>query len=181
MRKPLLDCAPQYFRLLTTTWVRGARMSCWTSVPTCAVTGAIHTPSMSPHLPVTPDEIIADALGAAEAGAAILHLHARDPETGKPDQTPEAFARFLQRFVDAGLGVYLASAGSGEGHALTREESCGGHFRVEYQDDEGEAQRDDDNFAHVAAWEWTGDPMSSVRHREELQYEVIHLAKRSYK
>ncbi|HYK78566.1 MAG TPA: 3-keto-5-aminohexanoate cleavage protein, partial [Micropepsaceae bacterium] len=64
---------------------------------TCAVTGAIHTPSMSPHLPITPDQIIADALGAAEAGAAILHLHARDPETGKPDQTPEAFARFLPR------------------------------------------------------------------------------------
>jgi uncharacterized protein (DUF849 family) len=64
---------------------------------TCAVTGAIHTPSMSPHLPITPDEIVADALAAAEAGAAILHLHARDPETGKPDQTPEAFARFLPR------------------------------------------------------------------------------------
>ena len=64
---------------------------------TCAVTGAIHTPSMSPHLPVTPDEIVSEALAAAEAGAAILHLHARDPETGKPDQTPEAFARFLPR------------------------------------------------------------------------------------
>ncbi|TIW09991.1 MAG: 3-keto-5-aminohexanoate cleavage protein, partial [Mesorhizobium sp.] len=51
---------------------------------TCAVTGAIHTPTMSPYLPITPD-------------AAILHLHARDPETGKPDQTPEAFARFLPR------------------------------------------------------------------------------------
>jgi uncharacterized protein (DUF849 family) len=64
---------------------------------TCAVTGAIHTPSMSPHLPITPDEIVAEALAAAEAGAAVLHLHARDPETGKPDQTPEAFARFLPR------------------------------------------------------------------------------------
>jgi uncharacterized protein (DUF849 family) len=64
---------------------------------TCAVTGAIHTPSMSPHLPVTPDEIVAEALAAAEAGAAILHLHARDPKTGKPDQTPDAFARFLPR------------------------------------------------------------------------------------
>ena len=64
---------------------------------TCAVTGAIHTPSMSPHLPVTPDEIVSEALAAADAGAAILHLHARDPETGKPDQTPEAFARFLPR------------------------------------------------------------------------------------
>ena len=64
---------------------------------TCAVTGAIHTPTMSPHLPVTPEEIAAAAVGAAEAGAAIVHLHARDPETGKPDQSPEAFARFLPR------------------------------------------------------------------------------------
>ena len=62
---------------------------------TCAVTGAIHTPSMSPHLPVTPEEIADAAIGAAEAGAAIVHLHARDPQTGRPDQTPEAFARFL--------------------------------------------------------------------------------------
>ena len=52
---------------------------------TCAVTGAIHTPSMSPHLPVTPDEIAEAAVGAAEAGAAIVHLHARNPETGQPD------------------------------------------------------------------------------------------------
>ena len=64
---------------------------------TCAVTGAIHTPSMSPYLPLTPDDIVRDAVEAAEAGAAILHLHARDPQTGKPDQTPEAFARFLPR------------------------------------------------------------------------------------
>ena len=64
---------------------------------TCAVTGAIHTPSMSPHLPVTPDEIVEHAVQAAEAGAAILHLHARDPANGKPDQTPEGFARFLSR------------------------------------------------------------------------------------
>jgi uncharacterized protein (DUF849 family) len=64
---------------------------------TCAVTGAIHTPTMSPYLPITPDQITEAAIGAAEAGAAILHLHARDPETGKPDQSPEAFARFLSR------------------------------------------------------------------------------------
>ena len=62
---------------------------------TCAVTGAIHTPSMSPHLPITPQQIADEAIAAAEAGAAILHLHARDPATGRPDQTPEAFARFL--------------------------------------------------------------------------------------
>ncbi|MBV7486686.1 3-keto-5-aminohexanoate cleavage protein [Bordetella sp. BOR01] len=62
---------------------------------TCAITGAIHTPSMSPHLPITPEHITREAVAAAEAGAAILHLHARDPDNGKPDQTPEAFARFL--------------------------------------------------------------------------------------
>ena len=65
-------------------------------IVTCAVTGAIHTPSMSPHLPVTAQEITADALGAAEAGAAIVHLHARNPEDGRPDQTPEGFEPFLR-------------------------------------------------------------------------------------
>jgi uncharacterized protein (DUF849 family) len=62
---------------------------------TCAVTGAIHTPSMSPHLPVTAAEIAEAAIGAAEAGAAIVHLHARNPTDGRPDQSPEAFAPFL--------------------------------------------------------------------------------------
>ena len=59
---------------------------------TCAVTGSIHTPSMSPHLPVTAEQIADAAVGAAEAGAAIVHLHARNPQDGRPDQTPEAFA-----------------------------------------------------------------------------------------
>src|SRR5215470_13673562 len=63
---------------------------------TCAVTGAIHTPSMSPHLPITAQEIADAALGAAEAGAAVVHLHARDPKNGKPDQSPDAFAPFLK-------------------------------------------------------------------------------------
>jgi uncharacterized protein (DUF849 family) len=63
---------------------------------TCAVTGAIHTPSMSPHLPITAEEIADAAIGAWEAGAALVHVHARDPETGKPDQSPEAFAPFLK-------------------------------------------------------------------------------------
>src|SRR5262245_60649595 len=82
-------------------------------VITCACTGAIHTPSMSPYLPVTPDEIAADALAAAEAGAAILHLHARDPETGKPDQTPEAFARFLPRIKQGtNAAINLTTGGS---------------------------------------------------------------------
>ncbi len=63
---------------------------------TCAVTGAIHTPSMSPYLPITAEEIADAAIGAAEAGAALVHVHARNPKTGKPDQSPEAFSPFLQ-------------------------------------------------------------------------------------
>ena len=78
---------------------------------TCAVTGAIHTPSMSPHLPVTPDEIVEAAVGAAEAGAAILHLHARDPETGRPDQSAEAFAPFLSRIKQASDAVVNLTTG----------------------------------------------------------------------
>ena len=62
---------------------------------TCAVTGSIHTPSMSPYLPVTPEEIAEAAIGAAEAGAAIVHLHARDPKDGRPTQDPEMFRQFL--------------------------------------------------------------------------------------
>lgn len=62
----------------------------------CAVTGSIHTPSMSPHLPVTAQEIAEAALGAAEAGAAIVHLHARDPQDGHPVHTPEDFEPFLR-------------------------------------------------------------------------------------
>ena len=65
-------------------------------IVTCAVTGSIHTPSMSPHLPVTAQEIAEAAIGAAEAGAAIVHLHARNPKDGRPDQSPEAFAPFLK-------------------------------------------------------------------------------------
>ena len=65
--------------------------------------------------------------------------------------------------------------------ALERRESCGGHFREEHQTAEGEAQRDDENFAHVAAWEWNGDGTAQTRHREELVFENVALAQRSYK
>ncbi len=65
--------------------------------------------------------------------------------------------------------------------ALERRESCGGHFRSEYQTEEGEALRDDEQFAHVAAWEWTGDPMDAKRHQEDLVYETVHFQTRSYK
>lgn len=82
-------------------------------IVTCAITGAIHTPSMSPHLPVTPEQIADAAIGAAEAGAAIVHLHARNPETGKPDQSPEAFGRFLARIKQrTGAVINLTTGGA---------------------------------------------------------------------
>ncbi len=65
--------------------------------------------------------------------------------------------------------------------ALHREESCGGHFREEYQTSEGEALRDDDNFRYAAAWEWTGEGNAPTLHKEELEFESVHLAQRSYK
>jgi len=65
--------------------------------------------------------------------------------------------------------------------ALVREESCGGHFRVEHQTEEGEAQRDDENYCNVSAWEWTGNPSESNLHIEPLSFETAHLATRSYK
>lgn len=68
---------------------------------TCAVTGSIHTPSMSPHLPVSPAEIARAAIGAAEAGAAIVHLHARDPKDGSPSQDPALFHEFLPQIAVA--------------------------------------------------------------------------------
>lgn len=66
---------------------------------TCAITGAIHTPSMSPYLPKTPDEIAQAAIDASKAGASVVHLHARDPENGKPSQDPELFSLFLPRIA----------------------------------------------------------------------------------
>jgi uncharacterized protein (DUF849 family) len=68
---------------------------------TCAVTGSIHTPSMSPHLPVTPAEIAAAAIEAAEAGAAIVHLHARDPQDGRPSQEVGLFRQFVPQIKEA--------------------------------------------------------------------------------
>ena len=79
----------------------------------CAITGSIHTPSMSPYLPVTAEEIAASALEAAEAGAAIVHLHARNPIDGRPDQSPEAFKPFLKLIKqDSNVVVNLTTGGS---------------------------------------------------------------------
>ena len=82
---------------------------------TCAVTGSIHTPSMSPHLPVTPDEIAISAIEAAEAGASVLHLHARDPETGRPSSDVGVYRQFLPRIKSATDAVInLTTGGSSQ-------------------------------------------------------------------
>ena len=80
---------------------------------TCAITGSVHTPSMSPYLPVTPDQIAQSALDAAEAGAAIVHLHARQPDTGQPTQDPALYAQFLPRIKEASdVVVNITTGGS---------------------------------------------------------------------
>ena len=84
---------------------------------TCAVTGSIHTPTMSPHLPLTPDEVAEQAIGAAEAGAAILHLHARDPKDGRPTPDPAVFMQFLPRIKQACDAVVNITTGGG--HNMT--------------------------------------------------------------
>ncbi len=85
---------------------------------TCAITGSIHTPSMSPYLPVTPDEIAEAALAAAEAGATVLHLHARDPEDGRPSQDPALFQQFLPRIKQASEAVVNITTGGGPGMTI---------------------------------------------------------------
>jgi len=87
---------------------------------TCAVTGSIHTPTMSPYLPITPDEIAEQAIGAAEAGAAILHLHARDPKDGRPTPDPAVFMQFLPRIKQATKAVVNITTGGG--HKMTLDE-----------------------------------------------------------
>ena len=85
---------------------------------TCAVTGSIHTPTMSPHLPLTPDEIAADGAAAAEAGASILHLHARNPEDGSPTPDPDVFMAFLPRIKQQSDAVINITTGGGMGMSL---------------------------------------------------------------
>ena len=78
---------------------------------TCAVTGSIHTPTMSPHLPITPDEIAVAAIDAAHAGAAVLHLHARDPDDGRPTADPDVFMQFLPEIRQATDAIVNISTG----------------------------------------------------------------------
>jgi uncharacterized protein (DUF849 family) len=82
-------------------------------IVTCAVTGSIHTPTMSPYLPITPKEIEEAAVGAAEAGASIVHLHARDPQNGRPDQTVEGFMKFLPQIkARSNVVINITTGGS---------------------------------------------------------------------
>src|SRR5881392_2173366 len=84
----------------------------------CAITGAIHTPTMSDALPYRPEDIARQAIDAAEAGAAILHLHARDPDTGKPTPDPAVFMRFLPVIKQSTDAVINITTGGGLGMTL---------------------------------------------------------------
>ena len=97
-------------------------------VITCAVTGSIHTPTMTPYLPITPDEIAQAAIGAAEAGAAIIHLHARDPKDGRPTPDPEVFMKFLPRIKQSCDAVLNITTGGGAG--MTVAERLAGALRA---------------------------------------------------
>ena len=120
-----------------------------------------------------------DADGLKTALSEIPALHAefkRDLKVTGSDkninQTLEKAGRVDDFFE---LGMLMCT------DALNREESCGGHFRTEHQTDEGEALRNDDDFAYVSAWEWTGDPLAPTEHKEQLEYEVVKFQTRSYK
>jgi len=82
---------------------------------TCAVTGSIHTPTMTPHLPITPDEIAQASIEAAEAGASVIHLHARDPKDGRPTPDPAVFMQFLPRIKQNTDAVINITTGGGHG------------------------------------------------------------------
>jgi uncharacterized protein (DUF849 family) len=97
----------------------------------CAITGAIHVPSLTPHLPITPDQIAESAIGAAKAGAAIVHLHARDPEDGRPRQDPEVFAQFLPEIGAASDVVINISTGGGLGMLLEERTAAARRFEPE--------------------------------------------------
>jgi uncharacterized protein (DUF849 family) len=98
-------------------------------IVSCAVTGSVHVPSQSEYLPVTPSEIAEQAIGAAEAGATILHLHARDPETGRPTHAPEVFAQFLSE-IRAGCDAVI-NITTGGGHGMSLEERAAAATRFE--------------------------------------------------
>jgi uncharacterized protein (DUF849 family) len=98
---------------------------------TCAVTGAVHTPTMSPHLPLTPRDIAAQAIEAAQAGAAILHLHARDPADGRPSADPAVFAQFLPAIREGTDAVINLTTGGSTSMTLEQRLAAPLRFRPE--------------------------------------------------
>lgn len=129
----------------------------------CAVTGAIHTPSMSPHLPVTPEEIAEASIAAAEAGAAILHLHARDPVNGKPTQDPAVFEQFLPKIKTATRAVINLTTG-GSPHMSVEERM---RPAMEFQPELASMNMGSMNFGLF--------PMLNRYHSFEHQWERDHL------
>ena len=97
----------------------------------CAVTGSIHTPSMSPHLPVTAEDIASQAIGAAEAGASILHLHARETGTGKPTQDIAEYEKFLAVIKDGTDAIINITTGAGLGMSMDQRLAAANHFKPE--------------------------------------------------
>jgi uncharacterized protein (DUF849 family) len=100
-------------------------------IVSCAVTGSIHVPSMTPHLPITPQQIAQSAIGAAEAGAAIVHLHARDADSGRPSHDPAVFAQFLPQIRDACDVVINITTGAGHGMTLEQRTAAARAFAPE--------------------------------------------------
>jgi uncharacterized protein (DUF849 family) len=97
-------------------------------IVTCAITGSIHVPSQTPYLPITPDQIAENAIGAAREGAAILHLHARNPETGQPTPDPEVFLQFLPRIKESTDAVINITTGGAQ--TMTIDERLAGPLRM---------------------------------------------------
>ncbi|MCC6944207.1 MAG: 3-keto-5-aminohexanoate cleavage protein [Thermomicrobiales bacterium] len=100
-------------------------------IVTCAVTGAVHVPSQSPYLPLTPEQIAGDAVAAAEAGASILHLHARNPENGKPTPDPDTYALFLPEIKERTEAVVNITTGGGQGMTLEERTAAARRFSPE--------------------------------------------------
>src|SRR5438093_13744790 len=100
-------------------------------IVSCAVTGSIHVPSATPYLPITPDQIAEGAIGAARAGAAIVHLQARDPESGRPTPDPDVFARFLPEIKARTDAVMNITTGGGHGMTLEERTRAARRFKPE--------------------------------------------------
>ena len=100
-------------------------------IVSCAITGSIHVPSVSDYLPITPEEIADGAIGAAEAGAAIVHLHARDPQNGRPTPDPAIFAQFLPKIRHSCDAVINITTGGGHGMTLEERSAAARVFKPE--------------------------------------------------